>query len=153
MKAGVSTRRHPLHRCCPRWFGHEPEYGASNLDEATRLFAVGIRIAPEPPGRGRNAHCCAPAAQIRTWSVNHPAPTSGGCREHARSDTAEARCDELRPAEVATRQPRLSGPPAGSGSALCWSLGAGTRIGRLNPSRSTGRACRIRRHDVDPYLR
>ena len=26
---------------------------------------------------GRNAHCCAPPAQIRTWSLNHPAPTSG----------------------------------------------------------------------------
>ena len=28
-------------------------------------------------GCGRNAHCCAPPAQIRTWSLNHPAPTSG----------------------------------------------------------------------------
>ena len=26
---------------------------------------------------GRNAHCCAPPAQIRTWSLNHSAPTSG----------------------------------------------------------------------------
>ena len=26
---------------------------------------------------GRNAHCCAPPAQIRTWSLNHTAPTSG----------------------------------------------------------------------------
>ena len=33
---------------------------------------------PAPPrGCGRNAHCCAPPAQIRTWSLNHPAPTSG----------------------------------------------------------------------------
>ena len=32
---------------------------------------------PAAPSYGRNAHCCAPPAQIRTWSLNHPAPTSG----------------------------------------------------------------------------
>ena len=31
----------------------------------------------EADSYGRNAHCCAPPAQIRTWSLNHPAPTSG----------------------------------------------------------------------------
>ena len=36
-------------------------------------------------GCGRNAHCCAPPAQIRTWSLNHPAPTSGECRQTAGS--------------------------------------------------------------------
>ena len=28
-------------------------------------------------GRGRDAHFCAPPAQIRTWTLAHPAPTSG----------------------------------------------------------------------------
>ncbi len=32
---------------------------------------------PDVASYGRNAHCCAPPAQIRTWSLNHPAPTSG----------------------------------------------------------------------------
>ena len=27
--------------------------------------------------RGRDAHFCAPPAQIRTWTLAHPAPTSG----------------------------------------------------------------------------
>ena len=35
------------------------------------------RCRAPPPSYGRNAHCCAPPAQIRTWSLNHPAPTSG----------------------------------------------------------------------------
>ena len=30
-----------------------------------------------PDSYGRNAHCCAPPAQIRTWSLDHTAPTSG----------------------------------------------------------------------------
>ena len=36
-----------------------------------------LRRAPIGRSYGRNAHCCAPPAQIRTWSLNHPAPTSG----------------------------------------------------------------------------
>ena len=38
------------------------------------------KIRSSPSKRGvtvGNAHCCAPPAQIRTWSLNHPAPTSG----------------------------------------------------------------------------
>ena len=35
------------------------------------------RYRAPPLGCGRNTHCCAPPAQIRTWSLNHPAPTSG----------------------------------------------------------------------------
>ncbi len=31
--------------------------------------------------RGRDAHCCAPPAQIRTWTLIHPAPTSGTGRQ------------------------------------------------------------------------
>ena len=40
---------------------------------------VGARLVELPLAcsYGRNAHCCAPPAQIRTWSLNHPAPTSG----------------------------------------------------------------------------
>ena len=34
-------------------------------------------LLPDAGSYGRNAHCCAPPAQIRTWSLNHPAPTSG----------------------------------------------------------------------------
>ena len=37
----------------------------------------GVVAEPLPRSCGRNAHCCVPPAQIRTWSLNHPAPTSG----------------------------------------------------------------------------
>ena len=36
-----------------------------------------------PSSSGRNAHCCAPHAQIRTWSFNHPAHASGAWRQTA----------------------------------------------------------------------
>ncbi len=35
------------------------------------------RCRAPPPSYGRNAHYCAPPAQIRTWTLIHPAPTSG----------------------------------------------------------------------------
>ena len=50
--------------------------GPATSPKATRPSRRGHCCAP-PLGYGRNAHCCAPPAQIRTWSLNHPAPTSG----------------------------------------------------------------------------
>ena len=60
-------------------FGGEAGY----IEDLCGAFARAIgRVAaggrpPAAPSYGRNAHCCAPPAQIRTWSLNHPAPTSG----------------------------------------------------------------------------
>ncbi len=52
------------------------------------IIAVGTLVSQRRRGRsagcpaprrsrGRNAHCCVPPAQFRTWTVIHPAPTSG----------------------------------------------------------------------------
>ena len=41
------------------------------------IHDVGIFAEFLPPSCGRNAHCCTPPAQFRTWSLNHPAPSSG----------------------------------------------------------------------------
>ena len=58
----------------------------SGLRRQTHRHRRALRCAAGPCGGavgrrkisyGRNAHCCAPPAQIRTWSLNHPAPTSG----------------------------------------------------------------------------
>ena len=54
--------------------------------EERKLLCVGVDLPIDAGtcGRfvhagchGRDAHCCAPPVQIRTWSLNHPAPTSG----------------------------------------------------------------------------
>ena len=42
---------------------------------------------------GRNAYCCAPPAQIQTWSLNHPAPTvRQSVRRSLGGDTRSAIC-------------------------------------------------------------
>ena len=62
------------------------EQGVPDLERQLRAATVALedeeresatRAVNEPDSYGRNAHCCAPPAQIRTWSLNHPAPTSG----------------------------------------------------------------------------
>ena len=42
------------------------------------LHTLTQRPYSKKSGRGRNAGYPAPPAQIRTWSLNHPAPTFGG---------------------------------------------------------------------------
>ena len=77
------------------------------IREQRKLLCVGVDLPIEAGtcGRlvhagchGRDAHCCAPPVQIRTWSLNHPAPTSGhrrqnrcsghGCRMRRRGQNA-----------------------------------------------------------------
>ena len=66
---------------CERLDWRKPDGGLKLVFDSRKSKPVGWVAAgsypPAAPSCGRNAHCCAPPAQIRTWSLNHPAPTSG----------------------------------------------------------------------------
>ena len=71
---------------------------------------------------GRNAHCCAPPAQIRTWSLNHPGSYLGCLTANRWSGHGwrmEARATGFRScAPVASNVRLRSGPPAKDGEVL-----------------------------------
>ena len=66
----------------------EPTLAVTRMERARRTVVRMPSVAGKPgervrsPGSvlgcyGRNASCLAPPVQIRTWSLDHPAPTSG----------------------------------------------------------------------------
>ena len=69
--------------CTPPAFVGRISGGEGGIDPETRPVgqpprrSVPMSRCPQPPCHGRNVGYPTPPVQIRTWSLNHPAPTSG----------------------------------------------------------------------------